>query len=157
LVYWHSGDPLVRARHEKAGKASPLWSGEPLVRNPYPAIKTADVLDAIKKVEGVDSVSVVEAVKYDSDKPRFDLIPPGPLMEVAAVMEFGARKYGDNNWRKGMKHGRLYGACGRHILAYWGGEDKDPETGFHHLAHALCCLFMLLSLIETHPELDDRP
>ena len=27
----------------------------------------------------------------------------------------------------------------RHIDAWWGGEQKDPETGEHHLAHAICC------------------
>ena len=32
----------------------------------------------------------------------------------------------------------------RHIFAWWGGEDKDPETGFSHLAHAACCLLFLM-------------
>ena len=27
----------------------------------------------------------------------------------------------------------------RHIDAWWQGEQKDPETGEHHLAHAICC------------------
>ena len=34
---------------------------------------------------------------------------------------------------------RYYDAMQRHIDAWWQGEQKDPETGEHHLAHAICC------------------
>jgi len=27
----------------------------------------------------------------------------------------------------------------RHFDAWWHGEQKDPETGEHHLAHPICC------------------
>ena len=36
------------------------------------------------------------------------------------------------------------------------GEDKDPESGLSHLAHAACCIMFLLEFEKTHPELDDR-
>jgi len=32
----------------------------------------------------------------------------------------------------------------RHIVAWWLGERDDPESGFHHLAHAMCCLIFLV-------------
>jgi len=42
-------------------------------------------------------------VKYDQGKPRMSLLPREGLIPIVQVLEFGARKYGDYNWRKGMK------------------------------------------------------
>jgi hypothetical protein len=44
----------------------------------------------------------------------------------------------------------------RHIMAFNDGEDKDPESGLSHLAHAACCIMFLLEFEKTHQELDDR-
>jgi hypothetical protein len=97
-----------------------------------------------------------EGVKFDQGKARTDLISPVAIIEVSKVLEFGAKKYADHNWRKGMKWSRLLGAALRHILAYMGGEDKDPETGLSHLAHAFCCIMFLLEYEVSHKHLDDR-
>lgn len=94
--------------------------------------------------------------KYDTGKPRMGLISDYALFQEARVMEFGARKYADNNWRGGLKWSRLVDAALRHIHSFNCGEDLDPETGLHHLAHARCCLAFLLEFTQTHPELDDR-
>lgn len=85
----------------------------------------------------------IEAVKHDSNKPSVDLLPSAPLLETASVLDFGARKYTRNNWRKGMKWSRLHAAALRHLLAHKEGEDKDPESGLSHLAHAACCIMFL--------------
>ena len=45
----------------------------------------------------------------------------------------------------------------RHLFAWWNGELYDRETGYNHLAHAICELMFLLEFDETHPEKDDRP
>ena len=95
-------------------------------------------------------------VKFDAGKVRTDLISPVAINELAKVLTFGAKKYADNNWRKGLQWSRVLGAALRHILAYMGGQDKDPETGLSHLAHAFCCLMFLLEYEITHKELDDR-
>lgn len=100
---------------------------------------------------------ITEPVKFDSDKPRTDLIPPQALLQIAEVFAFGAKKYDDRNWEKGLLYHRIYGAMLRHLYAFWGGEDNDPESGKSHLAHAGCCLFMLMGTVAQHPELDDRP
>lgn len=78
--------------------------------------------------------------KFDKNKPRMSLLPKGALNAVIRVLEFGANKYQVDNW----KHvpdakTRYYDAMQRHIDAWWYGEQKDPETGEHHLAHAICC------------------
>lgn len=97
-----------------------------------------------------------DARKDDQDKIRFDLIPPGPLQDLAAIYTMGAKKYADRNWEKGLSWGRVFGAVMRHLWAFWKGEDNDPESGLPHLAHAAWGCFALLEYRQTHPEMDDR-
>lgn len=94
--------------------------------------------------------------KFDSGKPRTDLLSPIALIELSKVLEFGSRKYDAHNWRKGIQSSRLIGAALRHTLAYLGGEDTDSETGISHAAHAMCCFMFILELAVTRPDLDDR-
>lgn len=96
-------------------------------------------------------------VKYDRGKRRFDLVSPAALEALTDVLTFGANKYRDRNWEVGMPWGRAFAAAMRHLWAWWRGETLDPETGFNHLAHAMCNLMFLLEWERTHPELDDRP
>ena len=96
------------------------------------------------------------AVKHDADKPRLDLIPPEALMAVGEVFAYGAEKYEEWNWRKGMEHSRLVSALLRHLMAHQMGEDKDPETGFTHLAHMACNALMLLGSYLSEDGADDR-
>lgn len=97
-----------------------------------------------------------EATKFDAKKNRLSLVPHAPLQELIRVYEFGAAKYGDRNWMQGLPYSRWYDAAQRHIMAFWGGEDKDPESGLHHLAHAAFSLFALQWQQAEKPELDDR-
>ena len=83
--------------------------------------------------------------KHDTSKTRYDLVPVEAIEEIARVLTFGSQKYGDRNWEKGIKYGRVFAACMRHLWAWWGGEEKDKESGLHHLAHAGCCVFFLLA------------
>jgi hypothetical protein len=78
------------------------------------------------------------------------------MNQTAAVLKFGAIKYAEHNWRKGFAWSRPLAAAMRHILAFNAGEDKDPESGLSHLAHAACCIMFLLEFEKTHRELDDR-
>ena len=97
-----------------------------------------------------------EGTKYDDNKIRMELLSSEALIKIAEVMTFGAKKYDSHNWRKGIKWSRIYGASQRHLVAWIAGEDKDPETGISHLAHAGCCIMFLLEFEKTHKELDDR-
>lgn len=96
------------------------------------------------------------ATKHDADKPRMDLLDPAALEEVAKVLGFGAQKYAAHNWRKGIAYSRLLAAALRHIFAMLRGEDRDPESGLFHSAHAMCCLMFLINMQLTRPDLDDR-
>lgn len=84
-------------------------------------------------------------MKYDSDKPRYSLLPKGAVNAVIDVLEFGAKKYDADNWQKvDNAKERYYNAAMRHIDKWWNGEKHDPETNIHHLAHASTNLFFLM-------------
>src|SRR3990170_2880042 len=83
--------------------------------------------------------------KFDQGKVRWDLMPWEALEAVARVITAGAAKYGERNWEGGYAWGRLFGAAMRHLSKWWLGEDRDPETGESHLAHAACCVLFLLT------------
>lgn len=82
--------------------------------------------------------------KDTKNKPRLDLVPTALLYGVAKAMEFGAQKYGRNDWRDGGSYGDYVAALLRHVLAFHDGEDHAPDSGVHHLAHAGACIAMLL-------------
>ncbi len=82
--------------------------------------------------------------KFDSSKPRWDLLPWNELEEVVKVITFGAAKYSDNNWKKVSPKERYLAAAFRHLSARAKGNQKDPETGLPHLAHCICCLLFLM-------------
>jgi hypothetical protein len=99
-----------------------------------------------------------EGTKHDAGKPRIELVPTEGILGVAEVLTFGAKKYGDRNWEQGISLGRVYGAVQRHLLAWWAGEDTDPESGLSHLAHAACGVFFLMFFTRRGMKiLDDRP
>lgn len=104
----------------------------------------------------MDGQELKTGVKKDEGKPRMDLISSIAITELAKVLTFGCGKYSPNNWRLGISWGRVIGACLRHIFSWMKGDDKDPETGLSHLAHAFCCLMFLLEYEITRKEFDDR-
>ena len=95
-------------------------------------------------------------VKFDTDKPRMDLLDPLALEGLAKVLTFGANKYASHNWRGGISYSRLIAAALRHLLAFNRGEDLDSESNLSHIDHAACCLMFLSNMIQTRKDLDDR-
>ena len=93
-----------------------------------------------------------EGIKYDSEKPKMNLLPPKAIVEISKVLTFGAAKYDAENWRKldDLQNRYTAGAL-RHIFAHMDGEELDPETNLSHLAHAMCCLLFKLEI-----ELEER-
>lgn len=107
-----------------------------------------------------------EGRKDDGGKVRLELVPPELVFSVGAVLTFGAMKYDDRNWERGMSWGRVFGALMRHLWAWWGGKgpttksflftDTDAETEMSHLWHAGCCIAFLITYEERGAGTDDR-
>lgn len=108
-----------------------------------------------------------EGNKFDGGKTRIELFPPEALFGISEVLTFGAQKYEDRNWEKGMNWSRIFGALMRHMWCWFGGQgattrnfafgDLDGETGFSHLWHAGCCIAFLITYEERQIGTDDRP
>lgn len=97
-----------------------------------------------------------KAIKADDGKARYDLIPGGPLEDLAQVYTMGAKKYADRNWEKGLSWSRVFAAIMRHLWAFWRGEDRDKESGLPHVIHAAWGCFAIAEYMKTKRELDDR-
>lgn len=95
---------------------------------------------------------------FGVQKAPMHLIPPPAMLAVAEVFGLGAKKYGAYNWREKTVSSSVYQAAAlRHLMAWWDGENIDPESNQSHLAHAMACLAIILDA-EKHQKLnDDRP
>jgi hypothetical protein len=87
---------------------------------------------------------------------RYDLFPFDALDEVARVYAVGARKYADDNWLKGYAWRLSLAALLRHVARWACGEDRDPETGCLHLAHACWHTLTLITFMKRGLGTDDR-
>jgi len=81
-------------------------------------------------------------VKYDQGKLRWTLLPWRTLKGVVEILEMGARKYAEDNW-KHVEPQRYKDAALRHLTDWLSGEKVDPESGKSHLYHCICCLLFL--------------
>jgi Domain of unknown function (DUF5664) len=97
------------------------------------------------------------AIKHDTDKDPWHLLPWDAVRCILKVLAFGARKYDDRNWEKGMDWSRCFSACQRHLVSWFHGEGKDPESGYSHLWHAGCCILFLITYELRGIGTDDRP
>lgn len=96
------------------------------------------------------------AAKHDQEKIRMELVPSDAIEALATILTFGAKKYAAWNWAKGFAWSRLYGAAMRHMTAWNNGEKCDPESGYSHLWHALCCIAFLVVHERRGLGTDDR-
>lgn len=87
---------------------------------------------------------------------RIDLVPVHPLLALARLYARGAEKYDNHNWRKGYAWSNSYAALMRHAMAFWNGEDIDPELQEPHMAAVAFHAFALLQFMRDYPEYDDR-
>jgi hypothetical protein len=85
-------------------------------------------------------------------------MPINVLMEVGLVKLHGDLKYGRFNWREaGVRASVYYDAAFRHLAAWYEGEDIDPDSGIHHISHAITGLAILRDSMLQDNWVDDRP
>lgn len=99
----------------------------------------------------------MQGLKYDTGKDPWHLMPWDAAKAIVKVLAFGAGKYSERNWEKGMAWSRPFAALQRHLVAWWEGEVADPETGYSHLWHAGCCVMFLIAFEIRGTGEDDRP
>lgn len=84
-------------------------------------------------------------------------LDPHTLLTLAEVAGFGAEKYDAHNFLKGYDWSLTFNAAQRHLLAFWGGEEVDSESGLSHLGHAAWHCLALLAFAQRDIGTDDRP
>ena len=86
------------------------------------------------------------------------VVPCGVLLEIALGMLEGSCKYGAHNYRAvGVRASIYYDATMRHLMAWWEGEDNDPDSGLSHIIKAITTLVVLRDSMHADNWVDDRP
>lgn len=113
-----------------------------------------------KQPEAVEPKVILSNPKqaYGDKKVPLHLVPGAAIAHIAIGLKEGSRKYGAFNWRDTDVEVQTYvGATLRHLMAYVDGENIDPDSGNHHLSHALASLAILVDAMESDKLIDNRP
>jgi hypothetical protein len=105
--------------------------------------------------KGLNPKDLIGATKVD-----LDLIPGPAEVALALALTDGALKYGPYNWRTQGKpvQARTYtSAARRHLKKWFDGEEIDPDSGVHHLGHAMACCAILIDAQACDQLADNRP
>ena len=106
-----------------------------------------------------EEVRVTSETGGQKGKKRAQLgaLDPRALRVVAEVAGYGTEKYARYNYLKGYDWSLSFDALERHLLAFWAGEDNDPESGLPHLGHAAWHCLAMLAFQQRGVGTDDRP
>lgn len=87
------------------------------------------------------------SAKADAGKPRLSLVPRKIIWAIAAIREYGNKKYGDpENWRK-VEPERYRDAAYRHFMRYLDDPTGvDEESGLPNLWHLACNIAFLCEM-----------
>lgn len=95
--------------------------------------------------------------KVGAKKAPLRYVPRALDIEVSAVMETGATKYGPFNWRQQPVSAVTYAeAMLRHIYAWLEGQDNAEDSGLNHIAHVGASAGIILDALASGTMLDDR-
>ena len=86
-----------------------------------------------------DSGHLRDILRFHWDILRFES-PAHMLLEVAKHFEEGAKKYGDNNWRKGIPANVYIDSAIRHYLKFLRG-DTDERHDRAFMWNIMCCIW----------------
>ena len=91
-------------------------------------------------------------------KAPMSTVPANVLAEIGVAMLEGASKYGRHNYRAvGVRGSVYYDGVMRHLMAWWEGEDLDPDSGMSHVTKAITSLVVLRDAMMQGKFTDDRP
>lgn len=96
------------------------------------------------------------ADRFNTGKLKWSLVDFTALGPMVEVLEYGAAKYEAHQWKKGLPVTETCDSLMRHLFAFMGGENNDPESGKPHVGHILCNAMFLSYMLQNKPEFDDR-
>ena len=120
-------------------------------------IKEEELSFASSPAETKSSNSLNPKDIVGSDKLPLHLWPTTASALGSLALLDGALKYGKQNFRAvGVKSSIYLDAAKRHLDAWYEGEEAAPDSGVHHLGHALACIAILVEAIAAENLNDDR-
>ena len=91
-------------------------------------------------------------------KAPMSTVPANVMAEIGVAMLEGSVKYGRHNYRiAGVRMSVYYDGTMRHLMAFWEGEDLDPDSGISHITKAIASLVVLRDAMMQKKVTDDRP
>mgnify|MGYP003151237939 CR=1 FL=1 len=121
-----------------------------------PIEHAGDLAEEIARLQREPSQGEEGGQRDNHGKPRHDLIAPEMLDGVAAVLAFGAKKYGERDWEKGLLWGGTLASTMRHLMVWMQREELDEESGLPHLDHAACNIMFLCAFARRGIGTDSR-
>ena len=107
------------------------------------------IFEAVYRFQESDNIECLDkAIDHFCIAREWD--PCTALLETAVHFEDGAKKYGDNNWRKGIPVKVFLDSALRHYIKFLRGDKDEPHD------RAVCWNLMCAMWTAKHkPELDD--
>lgn len=163
--YWMVCDACLHISCESKSQAETLtaWArastekdcftcahGDTLSTTPTPDDHTARAFHMLKATNPKDAIGISKA--------PMSTVSAAVLAELGVAMLEGASKYGRHNYRAaGVRSSVYYDATMRHLMAWWEGEDTDPDSGMSHITKAIASLVVLRDAMIQDMCTDDRP
>jgi hypothetical protein len=76
-----------------------------------------------------------KAKRHNTDKRKWGLISFFALEPMVQALEFGTKKYGIDNWKKGLDKKEVLESLMRHLVSLMDGELRDKESNILHIGH----------------------
>lgn len=122
----------------------------------WPSLK--EYINHVQRQTDVDIKATNPKDAVGIRKAPLSTVPSGVMAEVGVAMLEGACKYGRHNYRiAGVRASVYYDALMRHMLAWWEGEDLDPDSNLSHVTKAITTLVVLRDAMMQDMLTDDRP
>jgi hypothetical protein len=104
----------------------------------------------------IERVTSSTGGQKDRKTARFGGADPLALQELARVYGHGEQKYTRYNYLRGYDWSLSVDALFRHLFAFLAREERDPESGLLHMAHAAWHALTLVSFALRGVGTDDR-
>lgn len=116
-------------------------------------INTTDPYKNYTSKEAVD-----KSLRYNDGKPQWSLVHLKSLEPLVRVLEYGAKKYERDNWKKGLDPQEILDSIIRHIAELQSGEDRDKESGELHIGHIManCMFYVYHKYVKNDGDKGDR-
>lgn len=139
-------DTVIHAEMHALLDYKAKWEGHWKENKMFVTYEPCDGCKAALLADNIAYEVVGDFMKFDSSKPRMQLVPASFGQAAARAIGYGAKKYKANNWRTATEIESYINAMQRHLDAWREGEEFDKDSGLSHLDHMAANLAFLIEL-----------